>query len=94
MMPDQSPLQQLHSLQKQEGWTNYEMALMLKISEKTWEHWLNGRRTPRGPSMALVKLVLNVLQGNPVTREGLLAKTGRIGGVSKETMKEINNEGQ
>jgi DNA-binding transcriptional regulator YiaG len=79
-MPDQSPLQKLHSLQKKEGWTNYEMALMMEISEKTWEHWLNGRRCPRGPSLALVKYVLNVLQGNPVTREWLLAKTGRYGG--------------
>lgn len=83
-------MKKLHSLQKKEGWTNYEMALMLKISEKTWEHWLNGRRRPRGPSMTLVMYVLDALRGEPLTREKLLAKTGRYGVVSAETLKEIN----
>lgn len=70
-----------------------EIAIMLEISVKTWEHWLNGRRKPMGPSLALVRYVLDALQGKPLTRERLLAKTGRIGGITAETMKGIERYG-
>lgn len=50
---------------------------------------MSGRRKPRGPSLALVEYVLYALQGNPVTSKSLLAKTGRVGGISMETMEEI-----
>lgn len=93
IMHDQYPLQKLHYLQKKEGWTNHEMALMLGISEKAWEHWLNGRRKPRGGSLALVVYILDALNGKPVTRERLLAKTGRIGCITSETLKDIEMYG-
>lgn len=49
-----------------------------------------GRRGPRGPSLALVEYVLDALQGKPLTRERLLAKTGRIGCITDEMMKEVD----
>ena len=71
-------LQKLIALQKKEGYTNYEMAIMLEIPENTWETWKSGIRRPRGPSLTMIKWALLALQGSPITRQQLLAKTGRI----------------
>jgi DNA-binding transcriptional regulator YiaG len=82
-------LRKLIALQKKEDYTNHEMAIMLEIPENTWETWKSGIRTPRGPSLTIIKWALLTLQGNPITRQQLLAATGRIGGLTPKTLKEI-----
>lgn len=85
-------LQDLMRIQKKEGYTHYEMALFMEIPENTWKKWVYGNRTPRGPAATLIKLTLLTLQGQPVTRQQLLEKTGRTEGLNAETLKEIRNE--
>jgi len=85
-------LQKLIVLQEKEDYKNHEMATMLEIPENTWETWKSGIRTPRGPSITMIKWALLALQGNPITRQQLLAKTGRIGKLTAATTKELNSE--
>lgn len=87
-----SHLKQLIALQKKEGWTNLEVATILEIPVNTWETWRSGRRKPKGPAKTLIKLTMLALQGKPITRQQLLAETGRTGGLTAETMKELNSE--
>ena len=83
-------LKKLIALQEKEDYKNHEMATMLEIPENTWETWKSGTRTPRGPSITMIKWALRALQGNPITRQQLLAKTGRIGKLTAATNKELN----
>jgi hypothetical protein len=82
-------LQRLIALQKKEGWTDEEMGIFLEIPTNTWKTWKNNRRKPRGPSLTIIKWALLALKGHPITRYQLLGKTGRIGGLTPETLKEI-----
>ena len=84
-------LQKLITIQKNDGYTNYEMSVMMEIPKDTWKQWKYGRRTPRGPSVTIIKWVLLSLQGNPITRQQLLAKTGRIGRLTAETTNELKS---
>lgn len=86
-------LKKLIALQKEDGYTNYEMARILEIPENTWETWKSEIRTPKGPSLTIIRWALLALQGNPITRQQLLAKTGRIGKLTAATTKELNSEG-
>ena len=81
-------LQKLIAIQKKEGWTHLEVSTMLEIPENTWKKWVYGIRTPQGPAKNLIKHVLLVLQDKPITRQQLLAKTGRTDKLSAETMQE------
>lgn len=87
-------LQKLIALQKKEGWTDYEMGLLLAVPENTWKQWKASRRRPRGPALTMIEFALAALHGTPVTREQLLAKTGRTGKLSAETISKINKEQQ
>lgn len=82
-------LDKLIALQKKEGWTDEEMGIYLEIPTNTWKTWKNNRRKPRGPSLTVIKWALLALQGKPITRQQLLAKTGRTRRLTDETLKEI-----
>lgn len=84
-----SSLKKLIALQEKEGWTHLEMAEMLGIHEDTWKKWVYEIRTPLGPAKNLIEHVLMALQDKPITRQQLLARAGRIGGLTAETKKEI-----
>lgn len=69
-------MNKLKRIQKKEALTNYEMATILSIPEKTYEDWLNGRRKPRLPSLALINFAVMIFENGSLTKDYLLEKTG------------------
>lgn len=61
--------------------TNHEFSRLLccgeaAIPERTVARWVKGDRIPRGPAVALLRLVEQILNDGQVTREQVLAKAG------------------
>jgi len=74
--------------------TQEQLAAMLGISIRTVQDWEQGRRSPRGPARALLRVaehsprtVLDAMAGRKVTQGGAATKNSSLGGARTRSTK-------